>query len=176
MVSPGLRMTPRGLSELSAARIRLFGIPVDNLNPYRYWIIGLAWESRKPVVAELQQLQTYQQYKIESVYNLEWQIKLKAMPLPAVCRHNTIMFHKHAPNQWQYCRGIWQDKTLIPRPDRISFGEPTRTLPCLEKLMDEIESNKKEWLEWKARYARLFRQTKQVSSSPATSLVAHTTP
>ena len=143
-----------------------FRIAVDSSHPAYYWIASLDAQSLMPTEPELEQLQSFIEYKIRSWYNPTYQAKLMSMPVAKDAGHNTIIFRKgsgdagslYDDDGWAFRRMTWREGPMYV---------PARTLAeqyekmSLVSVMDYCERYTKEephpkWEAWKQDHAELF--------------------
>lgn len=148
----------RRLREKSQVQATRFGIPVDSFNPGTYWIVCLDSESARPSVQELTIIHSYQQYMIGHVYNETWAAKLRAMPLPAVGRHNTTILRKRGRGEWQYRKMSWEHGSLfVPSPFEEGYTK-TGLKDVLDRERSIAGRLPEDWIAWKAARPNLFGQ------------------
>lgn len=143
-----------------------YRIPVDSSHPGYYYIASLDAAGLMPTEMEMEQLQSFIEYKIRSYYNSTYQEKLMSMPLAKDSGHNTIIFRKgsagigslHDDDGWAFRRMTWSEGPMYV-PAR--YPEEKYEKMSLVEVMDYCERYTRDemnpkWEAWKQEHGVLF--------------------
>lgn len=144
-----------------------FRVPVSgSLWPSIYWLacvveVGDLGSTAEPSDDELRVVASYIDYKLTTFYRESYAAAVRALPLPLVPGHNTVVLVKHpdVPPEgthwrgWGYRRDTWRTGSW-PHSYTHRPGAPTDPLSLLE-ILDHVEGGgwrstpNEAWESWK---------------------------
>jgi hypothetical protein len=137
--------------------VEAMGIAVSE-NPHAtVHIAGLYADSLLPDYDELLQICSFIDYKIVTVYNESWQVKLSAMKIPEAPGHNTVHLrkgHTLGAEGWFYKMGTWSSFGW-PNPANKDF-RPLSLVEVLDHAVTLLTEIPPQWTAWKEN-ASAFR-------------------
>lgn len=118
-------------------------------------LLGIWHESEVPTDRELEQIQSYQEFKIRSYYNETWTEKLLAMKPPQDEGVNTLIFWKgfrEQPGVWAYRRITWEIGPSFV--DRKKNGNRLRTAEAMFDTIEDLLHDR--FVKWKREHPATF--------------------